>query len=44
MVAALKRYNKGRVLIFVLRAFAEMLEDVSRICDIIAHELARKHF
>ena len=24
-------------------AFAEMSEDVSRICDIIAHELARTH-
>ena len=28
---------------FVVGAFAEMSEDVSRICDIIAHELARTH-
>jgi len=25
-------------------AFAEMSEDVNRICDIIAHDLARTHF
>ena len=35
MVTALKRYNGGRVLVFVMGAFAEMSEDVSRICDII---------
>ena len=27
----------------MMGAFAEMSEDVSRICDIIAHELARTH-
>ena len=27
----------------VVGAFAEMSEDVSRICDIIAHDLARTH-
>ena len=43
MVTALRRYNGGRVLVFVMGAFAEMSEDVSRICDIIAHELARTH-
>ena len=43
MAAALKRYNGGRVLVFVMGAFAEMSEDVSRICDIIAHDLARTH-
>ena len=43
MAAALKRYNGGRVLVFVVGAFAEMPEDVSRICDIIAHDLARTH-
>jgi len=31
MVTALKRYNVGRVLVFVMGAFAEMSEDVSRI-------------
>ena len=30
-------------LVFVVGAFAEMSEDVSRICDIIAHHLARTH-
>ena len=40
---ALKRYNGGRVLVFVISAFAEMSEDVSCICDIIAHDLARTH-
>ena len=39
----LKRYNGGRVLVFVIGAFAEMSEDVSRICGIIAHDLARTH-
>ena len=43
MVTALKKYNGGRVLVFVMGAFAEMSEDVSRIRDIIAHELARNH-
>ena len=43
MVTALKRYNGGRVLVFVMGAFAEMSEDVSRICGIIAHDLARTH-
>ena len=37
MVAALEGYNGGRVLVFVMGAFAEMPGDVSRICDIIAH-------
>ena len=43
MATALKRYNGGRVLVFVVGAFAEMSEDVSRICDNIAHDLARTH-
>jgi len=43
VVTALKRYNGGRVLVFVMGAFAEMSEDVSRICGIIAHDLARTH-
>ena len=34
MATALKRYNGGRVLVFVVGAFAEMSGDVSRICDI----------
>ena len=41
MAAALKRYNGGRVLVFVVGAFAEM--DVSRICSIIAHDLTQTH-
>ena len=43
MFAALKRYNGGRVLVFVVGAFEKMPEDVSRICGIIAHDLARTH-
>ena len=43
MVTALKRYNGGRVLVFVMGAFAEMSEVVSRICGIIAHDLAQTH-
>ena len=43
IAAALKRYNGGRVLVFVVGAFAEMSEDVSRICGIIAYDLARTH-
>ena len=43
MATALKRHNGGRVLVFVMGAFAEMSEDVSRICGIIAHDLARTH-
>ena len=43
MATELKRYNRGQVLVFVMGAFAEMSGDVSRICDIIAHELARIH-
>ena len=31
------------MLVFVVGAFAEMPEDVSRICDIIARDLARTH-
>ena len=31
------------MLVFVMGAFAEMSEDVSRICGIIAHDLARTH-
>ena len=31
------------MLVFVVGAFAEMSEDVSRICEIIAHDLARAH-
>ena len=40
MTTALKRYDGGRVLVFVVGAFAEMSEDVSCICDIIANDLA----
>jgi len=43
MATALKRHNGGRVLIFVVGAFAEISEDVSRICGVIAHDLARAH-
>jgi len=43
MATALKRYNRGRVLVFVVGVFAEMPEDVSRICDITVHDLARTH-
>ena len=43
MATALKRFSVGWVLVFVVGAFAEMSEDVSRICDIIAHDLARTH-
>ena len=43
MVTALKEHNGGRVLVFVMGAFAEMPGDVSRICGIIAHDLARTH-
>ena len=43
MATALKRYDGGRVLVFVVGAFAEMSGDVSRICGIIAHDLARTH-
>jgi len=43
MATALKRYDGGRVLVFVVGAFAEMSEDASRICDIIAHDLACTH-
>ena len=43
MATALKWYNGGRVLVFVVGAFAEMSKDVSRICGIIAHDLARTH-
>ena len=41
MATALRGYNGGRVLVFVMSAFAEMPGDVSRICGIIAHDLAR---
>ena len=43
MATALKKYNGGRVLVFVMGAFAEMPGDVTRIFDIIAHALARTH-
>jgi len=43
MATALKRHNGAWVLVFVVGAFAEMPEDVSRICGIIAHDLARTH-
>ena len=39
----LEEHNGGQVLIFVVGAFAEMSEDVSRICGITAHDLARTH-
>ena len=38
MLTALKKYNGGRVLVFVMGAFGEMSGDVSRICD---NKLAR---
>jgi len=43
MATALKRHNGGRVLVFVVGAFAEMSENVSRICDITARDLERTH-
>ena len=43
MATTLKRHNGGRVLVFVVGAFAEMSDDVSRICNITAHDLARTH-
>ena len=43
VVAALKRYNGGRVLVLVVGAFAEMSEELSRICGIIAHDQVRTH-
>jgi len=43
MATALKIYNGGRVLVFVMGAFAEMPGDMSRICGIVAHDLARTH-
>jgi len=43
MVTALKRYDGGRVLVFVMGAFAAMPGDVSRIYGITAHDLARTH-
>ena len=43
MLTALKKHSGSRVLVFVMGAFGEMSGDVSRICDIIAHELARIH-
>ena len=33
----------GRVLVFVVGSFAEMPEDMSRICEIITHDLERNH-
>ena len=41
MATALKKYNGGRVMVFVMGAFAEMSGDVTRICDLIDHELWR---
>ena len=43
MVATLERFNGGRVLVFMMGAFAEISGDVSRICGITAHDLARTH-
>ena len=43
MSRSIKRHNGGRVLVFVMGAFAEMSEDVSHIYGIIAHDLARAH-
>ena len=43
LATALKRYNGGRALQFVMGAFAELPGDMTRICDITAHELARTH-
>ena len=43
MLTALWKYNGGRVFVFVMGAFVDISEDVSRICDIIAHGLARIH-
>ena len=41
MLTALKKYNGGRVLVFVVGAFVKMSGGASRICGTIAHELAR---
>ena len=43
MVTALKGHNRGRVLVFVMGAFAEMPGDAGRICNTIANDLARTH-
>ena len=43
MVTALKRHNGGRVMVFVMDTFTELPGDVSRICGIIARDLARIH-
>jgi len=45
MVTALKRHNGGRLLVLAMGAFAEMemSGDVSHICEITAHDLARTH-
>jgi len=38
MATALKWHNGGRVLVFVMGAFAAMPGDVNRICDITFHD------
>jgi len=43
MVTALKRHNGGRILVFVMSACAKIPGDVSRVCGIIFHDLARIH-
>ena len=43
MANIFKRYNGGRVLVFVVGVFAEMSGDVSRIYGTTAHDLARTH-
>ena len=43
MITVPKGHNGGWVRVFVMGAFAEMPGDVSCICGIIAHELARAH-
>ena len=43
MVTALKRHNGGRVMVFVMDTFTELPGEVSRICGIIARDLARIH-
>jgi len=43
MAIVLKRHNGGRVLVVVVGAFTEISEDVSRIRDIIANDLAQTH-
>ena len=44
LATALKRFNRGRVLVFVVGAFAEMPEDVSRIDTDLTRNTRAPHF